>query len=274
MSSQLLRFQQIVQALRDPDSGCPWDLAQTHKTLKKYFLEEVYEFLAEVEDDNLQGMEEELGDVLLQIYLHSQMLEEESGGEITLETVASKIADKIVRRHPHVFDPEFDSGGMTVEEHWQRIKNEEKLGSGDQKELPVASQDPFVVHRKQLGMQKLEKIYRDIKKMGFRFPDPCVAFEKVQEELNEVREVLTRSSEPDESELKEELGDLMLSICSSVIEFGYSPEEILQSGFHKFEARWQDYFARVRENGLDLQELSYEQKQKLWQEVKSERTNS
>ena len=125
-SSELQRFRKIVARLRDPETGCPWDLKQNHDSLKKYFLEEVYEFLEEVDHANQEGMEEELGDVLLQIYLHAQLLEESSLGRINLETVARKISDKIIRRHPHVFEPDFDQKDYCPQTSWRDIKAKEK----------------------------------------------------------------------------------------------------------------------------------------------------
>ena len=128
MTSSLEKFCQTIAQLRDPDHGCPWDLKQSHASLKKYFLEEVYEFLHEVDENDFEGMEEELGDVLLQIFLHAQLLKEETAGQIDIESVAQKIDAKIVHRHPHVFDPQYQPEGKSVEEIWAETKNAQSDG--------------------------------------------------------------------------------------------------------------------------------------------------
>lgn len=259
MRSALQTFRQTIARLRDPDTGCAWDLKQSHSSLKKYFLEEVYEFLHEVDNQDLEGMEEELGDVLLQIYLHAQLLEEETSGAANLETIASKINSKIIHRHPHVFDPDFVETGKSVEEIWSETKSKEADS--------FKESDPF---KETLGippLQRVEKIYRELKGQGFRFPNHRMALEKVREEVDEVLERLD-SADPDG--LKEELGDLTLAIFSASIEFGHSPEELLQSSLHKFHGRWAHFSKYLSQNTQDLADMPYEQILEIWTRSKNE----
>ena len=259
MRSTLQNFRQTIARLRDPEKGCPWDLKQSHGSLKKYFIEEVYEFLHEVDKEDLEGMEEELGDVLLQIYLHAQLLEEETSGSMNLETIASKINAKIIHRHPHVFDPDFVESGKSVEEIWKETKSQESS------ESPKA--DPF---HETLGfppLQRVEKIYRELKGKGFKFPTHRMALEKVREEVDEVLERLDRG---DIDGLKEELGDLTLAICSATIEFDYSPEELLQASLHKFNRRWERFSGYLSQESSDLSTLPYEKILEFWTRSKHE----
>lgn len=125
----LLRFIAVIEALRHPVTGCPWDLKQDHQSLRPYFIEEVHEFLEAQSKGLAEDMEEELGDVLLQIYLHARLLEENTSGRISIGTVAQTITDKMIRRHPHVFGDVVAKDSETVLANWQEIKEKEKSGS-------------------------------------------------------------------------------------------------------------------------------------------------
>ena len=257
--SQLQRFRKIVARLRDPDNGCPWDLKQSHQSLKKYFLEEVYEFLDEVDRSNREGMEEELGDVRLQIYLHAQLLEESSLGQIDLETVARKISDKMIRRHPHVFEPDFKPEDYCPQTSWKEIKASEK---SKQK-----SPSLFDKYRSLPPLQKVEKIYREVKSTGFRFESPEHSLEKVEEELKEYRDSVVEES-PERQ--REEFADIFMALYSAAVEHGYSPEELTQLSLNKFRKRWECFEAKVESKNLDLKVASYKQKKILWDEAKRE----
>lgn len=257
--NQLQRFREVVARLRDPENGCPWDLRQTHRSLKKYFLEEVYEFLDEVDHSNCGGMEEELGDVLLQIYLHAQLLEESTEGQINLQTIAGRICDKIIRRHPHVFDPDFNREDFCLETSWQEIKSKEKVVQ--------ATSELFTKYQALPPLQRVEKIYKEIKAYGFKFRSPDHALEKIDEELEEFRESLTLG---DEDKQREEFADILMSVYSAAIEYGYSPEELTHFSMNKFRRRWICFEAKVIERQIDLQSLDYDAKRSLWDEAKRE----
>lgn len=259
MTSSLEKFCQTIAQLRDPDHGCPWDLKQSHASLKKYFLEEVYEFLHEVDENDFEGMEEELGDVLLQIFLHAQLLKEETAGQIDIESVAQKIDAKIVHRHPHVFDPQYQPEGKSVEEIWAETKNAQSDGE--------KIQDPFEEAMGLPPLQRVEKIYRKIKGDGFKFPNREMALDKVREELDEVSE---RMKERDEEGLKEEFGDLVLAVFSASLEFGYSPEELLQSSMGKFHKRWRKFSTSLIQDQEDLSSMAYQDILRRWTRSKNE----
>lgn len=125
MSSELIRLKEVMDKLRSP-GGCPWDAEQTHESLLKYLLEESYEFVDSVDEKNRQAMREELGDVLLQVYFHSRIAEEHESDPFNLEDVARGIADKLIRRHPHVFGDVKVNGVSEVIENWEQLKAREK----------------------------------------------------------------------------------------------------------------------------------------------------
>jgi tetrapyrrole methylase family protein/MazG family protein len=255
----LYEFQEIVARLRDKENGCPWDLKQTHESLKPYFLEEVYEFFSALDDGDVDGMEEELGDVLLQIYLHVRLLEEKTGGRINIDTVARKISDKMQRRHPHIFQKDFvlkQGSPEEVEQNWKKIKDKEKG--------PVAT-DVLHKYRKYPLLARIEGLYRDIKRYGFRFENRKQSLLKVQEELEEAMEKLAVN---DEAGFREELGDLLLAVCSAAVESRLSPEELLLFALRKFEFRYRKMMEIVDLRKLNFSALHYEEKRGIWEEAK------
>ena len=249
-------FEKIIHDLRDKNDGCPWDLKQTHVSLKKYFLEEVYEFLDEVDNDNFDAMEDELGDVLLQIYLHAQLLKEETNNKINIESIAQKISEKMIRRHPHVFDKENFDSSIKLSESWENIKEQEGR-----------SKSKFRKDRKGHPLLQADKIFKEVKAEGFRFLNVKDSLEKVQEELEEVHEVLEMGKKS--PQLREELGDLLLSVCSSISELGLSSEELLLSAIHKFSSRYEKMDSLLTSEKLEMNQLSYESKLSYWEQAKS-----
>lgn len=125
MSSELLRLREVMDKLRSP-GGCPWDAEQSHSSLLKYLLEESYEFIEAVEDNDRDAMQEELGDILLQVYFHSRMAEEDKNNPFTIEDVANGVVEKLIRRHPHVFSDVKSTSSAEVLENWEAQKAVEK----------------------------------------------------------------------------------------------------------------------------------------------------
>ncbi|PCJ19360.1 MAG: nucleoside triphosphate pyrophosphohydrolase [Candidatus Cloacimonadota bacterium] len=254
MSIQREVFEKIIDDLRDKTNGCPWDLKQTHSSLKKYFLEEVYEFLDEVDNDDFDAMEDELGDVLLQIYLHAQLLKEETNNKINIESIAKKISEKMVRRHPHVFDKKNHDKNLSLAQNWQKIKDEE-------------GKSQTVFTRKGHPIFQMEQVLKKVKSETFRFSNFEQSLDQVQEELEEVREVYKQDD--GEKRLKEELGDLLLSVCSSISELNFSSEELLLSAMNKFCGRYEKMGSLLNKEDLILNKLSEEEKQNYWDLAKS-----
>ncbi len=255
---ELIRCIEVIRRLRHPTEGCPWDLEQTHTTLLKYLLEESYEFIEATEKGDPKLMEEELGDVLLQILLHSTIAEEKN--HFSLETVAKTLADKIIRRHPHVFEKRpagIDADGVV--EKWKEIKIKEK------------GESLYVMNSKLLHYPSLEsslKIGEKSTTVNFDWTDYKQVMFKVEEEWQEVKEELPPGGLMNRDRVKEELGDLLFSVAQLARHLDMNPEECLRDANKKFISRFQKVEDRVRATGKKLQDTSQEDLEKLWNEVK------
>ena len=255
---ELMRCIEVIRQLRHPTKGCPWDLEQTHETLLKYLIEESYEFIEATELKNPKLMEEELGDVLLQILLHSTIAEETKS--FNLESVAKTLADKIVRRHPHVFGTESEKlSSDEVVTRWQEIKKVEK---GEKK---------YSIDTKFLHNPALESAYKIGKKstsVNFDWEDYYQVMAKVEEEWQEVKEELPPGGKHDKQRVKEEIGDLLFSVAQLARHLDINPEIALRDANRKFINRFQKVEDKVKANGKTLEETPQAELEKIWVEVK------
>ena len=257
---ELDRAIQVVKALRHPVTGCPWDLEQTHKSLLKYLIEEAYEYVEAVESKNPKLMEEEVGDVLFQVLLHTSMGEETKS--FSLESSAKVLADKLIRRHPHVFKP--DGGKLTpdeVIENWQKIKTVEK---GEKK---------YSIDEKNLHAPALESSYKIGKKstaVNFDWEDYQQVVMKVEEEWQEVKEELPPTGHYNKERVKEEIGDLLFSVAQLARHLDLNPEECLRDANKKFIKRFQKVEDMVKASGRKLEETPQAELEDYWVKVKKQ----
>ena len=255
---ELIRCIEVIKQLRHPTKGCPWDLEQTHETLLKYLLEESYEFIEATELKDSRMMEEELGDVLLQILLHSTIAEESKS--FNLESVAKTLADKIVRRHPHVFgdvDPTISSEQVVA--NWQEIK---KIEKGPKK---------YSIDTKLLQAPALESAFRIGQKstsVNFDWTDYYQVMGKVEEEWQEVKEELPPGGNFDRTRVKEEIGDLLFSVAQLARHLELNPEECLRDANRKFINRFQQVEDLARADGRRVEETPQDQLEEYWVKVK------
>jgi MazG family protein len=203
------RLHEIMKRLRDPETGCPWDREQTLSSLKPCVLEEAYELLAAMDNpDDKANHIEELGDVLLQVMFQSVMAEQE--GRFTFDDVANAISDKLVRRHPHVFGSVDAKDSATVLRNWEQIKQMEHKKEYRHSALDgVPSALPALI--------KAQRTQEKAARVGFDWKDAEGPLEKIEEELNELKaEIASRRSDSpaDSGRVKEELGDLLFSVCT------------------------------------------------------------
>jgi tetrapyrrole methylase family protein / MazG family protein len=247
-------FQEIVAHLRAPD-GCPWDKEQTHQSLRKHLLEESYEVIAAIESNDLPALREELGDLLLQIMLNSQIASEE--GEFTANDVVKGIYDKIIRRHPHVFGDLKIGGVDGVLKNWEKLKEKEREGSqagpqGLLEGVPVAL--PAL-------SQALE--YQDrAARVGFDWPQLEGVLDKIKEEILEVQKAVTPA------QLSEELGDLLFALVNFARWKEVEPEFALRGANSKFKRRFVFIEQGAKKQHKNLSELSLDEMESLWQESK------
>ena len=258
------RLHEIMTRLRDPQTGCPWDREQTLSSLKPCVLEETYELLAAMDkpEDKANHIEE-LGDVLLQVMFQSVMAEQEK--RFTFDDVANAIADKLVHRHPHVFGNVEAKDSATVLKNWEQIKQMEH-----KKEARHSALDgvPPVLP----GLLKAQRTQEKAARVGFDWKDATGPMAKIEEELTELKaEVAARKSKsPADSEhVKEELGDLLFSVCNLARHLGVDSESALEGTTSKFARRFRAVESGAKAQGKNLKDMTLAEMDVLWDKAKS-----
>ena len=253
--SPLDRLLRIMARLRAPD-GCPWDREQSHASLRAPVIEEAYEVAAAISADDDANLREELGDLLLQVVFHAQMARER--GDWDFNTVAAGIAEKLVRRHPHVFGSENATTSSDVLKRWEELKREEKgaratsLLDGVSEGLP--------------GLLRAEKIQKRAAKAGFDWKELPPVAAKVREELAEVEAAM-----PDQGKVEEEIGDLLFAVVNLARKLKVDGEVALQGATDKFSARFRKLEAIAKQRGLALEKMSLAEMDAIWDGVKAGR---
>ncbi|BCM91972.1 nucleoside triphosphate pyrophosphohydrolase [Abditibacteriota bacterium] len=254
------RLAQIMAQLRAPD-GCPWDRVQTHESLRPYLIEESAEVLDAIAEKNSRALCEELGDLLLQVVFHAQLAQE--AGEFSLDDVCQGISDKLVRRHPHVFGDERAADADAVKPLWDAIKKQEKVARGevqtDSSVLDgVASSLPALAGALQISKKAA--------KVGFEWPNEDGVWDKVREEIDELQSA--RDMGESKERQAEELGDLLFSVVNIARWRKVDPETALRDVNLKFKKRFQTMEKIARAEGDELEALSPEEWDTLWNRAK------
>lgn len=258
-SESIERLLEVMRRLRAPD-GCPWDREQTHESLKSDLIEEAYEVIDAIESGNVSHLEEELGDLLLQVVFHSQISQE--GGHFDFSDVAGAITDKLERRHPHVFGEVQVSGSGEVLQNWDAIKKAEKQGEGD-KPASIVSGIPKHLP----ALQKAHQIQKRAARAGFDWEHIDDVFDKLHEEIDELKEAISRDHEPD---IRAELGDLLFSVVNVSRFLGHNPEELLNHNIKKFVRRFQRVEDKVHATGKPFKDFALDELDAFWDEAKAE----
>lgn len=248
-------FRQIIATLRGPD-GCPWDQKQTHESLKKYLLEEAHEFLAAVDAEDDFAMVEELGDVLLQVFLHAQIGED--NGYFTLEEVLASISEKMIRRHPHVFGDVTAEDAETVVANWEAIKKQEK-GNVDGEPLLKNEYSPYS------SLQTSYKYQKKAATVGFDWPNADEAWKKFTEEWQEFQDEIKQGNELSRTD---EFGDVLFTLVNIARFYKISPEEAMLHANEKFARRFHYVEQSVAKSGRAFSDFTLEQLDSFWNEAK------
>ena len=256
-------LEQLVDFLRSPQ-GCSWDHEQTSRSLKPYFLEEFYELLEAIEHENPDSICEELGDVLLHICFQVSLARQ--AGHFELEDVVARVQDKMIRRHPHVFgDVEFTSRGDQLFA-WEQIKHGEKAPEHNGTE-PVPGKSVLADLPKDLpALLRSYRLQGRVSKYHFDWSGPLEVFSKIEEELKELRTAIQKGRT---EAIEEEIGDLLFSVVNLSRLLGVHPQLALERTNRKFTRRFKKLEQILRERGLCLGELSLEELDKVWDEVKN-----
>jgi XTP/dITP diphosphohydrolase len=255
----------VVDRLRDPESGCPWDLEQTHASLVPYVLEEAHEVADAIRHGDDRHLAEELGDLLLQVVLHARIASEE--GRFDLAQIARGISTKLIRRHPHVFGGAEATDSAAVKQHWDAIKAQEQAELSDPSAAPSASPLSDKLAAKVRGQPALAGAMTISKKAaaaGFEWDDMAGVWEKVHEELDELKEAVASG---DKAHAQEELGDVLFTLVNVARWCGIDPEAGLAGTNHRFL----DRFSRVEAAlGGNLQGRSIRELEGLWRQAKAQ----
>ncbi|EST51742.1 hypothetical protein T458_25580 [Brevibacillus panacihumi W25] len=252
---QFSYLKEIVAILRSPE-GCPWDREQTHQSIRKNLIEETYEVLETIDDEDPDAMCEELGDLLMQIMLHSQMAAED--GYFTVEDVVAGLNEKLVRRHPHVFGEKHADDAVEALANWQEIKAQEKAAKG----IEVANQSQLAgIPRDLPALMYAYKLQKKAAQIGFDWDDVADVYGKIEEEYRELRE----ASERDRAE---ELGDLLFAVVNLARFLKLDPEEALAMTNKKFKRRFSYIESKLKEAGRSFEETDLQEMDKWWEEAK------
>lgn len=254
------RLHEIVETLRSP-GGCPWDREQTHQSLRQNFIEETYEVLETIDDDDPEHMQEELGDVLLQIMLHAQI--EEETGTFNVYDVIEGLNRKLIFRHPHVFGDKHAGDAQAALQNWDAMKAEEKRLKGiDTASVSVLDGVP----RDLPALLSAYKIQKKAAKVGFNWEDVEGALGKLDEELAELKEAIREGHDPLDQQL--ELGDLFFCAVNIARFIKADPEQALALVNRKFKQRFQYIEQSLQAQGTAIDQASLEEMDRLWDEAK------
>ena len=251
----LHELEDIMAALRAP-GGCPWDRKQTHESLKPFMIEEASEVLDAIDGGDRQELKDELGDVLMNVYLHAQIAKEND--DFTIQDVAQIVSEKMIRRHPHVFSDANAETPEAVEAQWAEIKKKEKGENHKTSALDGVS-------RSLPTLMRTQKIQKKASKVGFDWSDYQGPLAKVKEEIAAFEEALSRNHQED---MRDEFGDILFSMVNLARHTGISADDSLNGALRKFTQRFEAVESLSEEKGKELKEMSLEEMDQLWDEVK------
>ncbi|MRG64861.1 nucleoside triphosphate pyrophosphohydrolase [Rhizobium pusense] len=267
-SKDISRLIEIMEALRQPETGCPWDVVQTFETIKPYTIEEAYEVADAIERRDMDDLCDELGDLLLQVVFHARIAEER--GEFAFGDVVHAVTSKMIRRHPHVFAASEADTPDSVKLQWDRIKAEEKRERAARRARRGMTEDfkaGFLggVQRSQPALTEALKLQEQAARVGFDWSDPASILDKIEEEIAELREAL---EEGRPEKVSDELGDLIFALVNIGRHVKADPENALRGTNTKFRRRFNHIEKSLGENGETLEEASLERMEDLWQAAK------
>jgi ATP diphosphatase len=268
-SKDITRLIEIMAALRQPETGCPWDVVQTFETIKPYTLEEAYEVADAIERGDMDDLCDELGDLLLQVTFHARMAEE--AGHFAFADVVEAITRKMIRRHPHVFARSDADTPEAVKLQWSEIKQAEKAERRARRARHGLPEDTHKGHldsvqRSFPALVEALKLQERAAKVGFDWSSPEPILDKIEEEIAELREALAAK---DKAKVAEELGDLIFAVVNIGRHVNADPEMALRGTNTKFRRRFSHIEAELETAGESLEAATLERMEQLWQAAKA-----
>ena len=253
----LYRLINIMRILRDPERGCPWDLRQTFASIVPCTIEEVYEVAAAIDRQDYVQLRDELGDLLLQVIFYTQMAREKD--LFNLDDVAKSISDKLVRRHPQIFNRDEENAATT----WDDVKDAEREEKNKHRQESSLLDDvPDALPQ----LLRAEKIQRRAARTGFDWQDARQVCQKIEEELVELEEVLCNDGQ--QARLEEELGDLLFTVVNLARYLDINAEEALRKSTGKFDRRFRHVEKKLSSKGMKAEDYTMEAMQQAWEEAK------
>ena len=252
----------VMARLRDPEGGCPWDREQTFETIVPHTLEEAYEVADAIEQGDREAIRDELGDLLFQVVYYAQLGAEE--GAFDLNAIAAGVRDKMIRRHPHVFEAQTVHSAADQRETWEAIKKAEKTDRGV---APISALDgvPLTLP----ALTRSAKLQAKAARVGFDWPNTDAVFEKIREELAELEQAVA-----EDSNIAEEVGDLLLATVNLARKLKVDPEQALRAGNKKFERRFNALEAILADSGESPERVSFERLEGAYQTAKAAEKSS
>ena len=246
----------IMRRLRDPQTGCPWDLEQDFSTIAPYTIEEAYEVADAIEREDWDELRSELGDFLFQVVFHAQMASEK--GYFDFDDVVKGINDKMLRRHPHVFGDAAERDMRSVRGRWEDIKEAERAEAGDPSTLAgIAKALP--------ALKRAQKLGKRASRVGFDWPDRGGVQDKIREELDELEDA---AGTRDPALVEDELGDLLFAVVNLARHLDVDPEKALTCANYKFERRFRAMEEELRDEGLEMRRMTLESLDQRWRQAK------
>ena len=254
--SNIEKLLEIMQKLRDADSGCPWDVAQDFATIAPYTVEEAYEVADAIAREDMDALRDELGDLLFQVAFHAQMASE--AGHFDFNDVAAVISEKMIRRHPHVFGSDEERAAGKEAGSWERIKAQERADSGDASAMAgVAKALP--------ALKRAQKLGNRASTVGFDWADRDGVRDKIHEELEELEEAVGGRNS---GEIDEEFGDLLFAVVNLSRHLDVDPEQALRGANDKFERRFRAMEQAILDSGRALRALTLAELEQEWRAAK------
>lgn len=252
----------LMAKLRDPDSGCPWDLRQDFHTIAPYTIEEAYEVADAIEQGDMNRLKDELGDLLFQVVFHARMAQEQQS--FCLADVIEAIVSKMIRRHPHVFPGARDAQPVDLEASWEAIKSAERAAAG---EASDSRMDGVPVGLP--GLLRAGKLQKKAARAGFDWTDTAPVLAKLQEEIGELQEAMARDDVGARAAMASELGDVLFTVVNLARHLRLDPETCLAGTNSRFERRFRAMEALQGKQPGDMSALSADELESLWQAAKA-----
>jgi len=260
----------IMARLRDPETGCPWDVKQNFASITAHTIEEAYEVVDAIEQQDFVELEKELGDLLFQVIFYSQLGQEEE--LFDFDKVVAAICEKLIRRHPHVFADKTLTTDAEIKANWENEKAKERANKKAQENTISAISVLADIPKNLPALSQAAKIQKRCSHVGFDWDNMNDVFAKIEEEVVEVKEEL-EAKEIDNAALGEELGDLLFAVVNLCRHAKQDPETLLRQANQKFTKRFHGVEAQVRESGKEFSAHDLEQLEQYWQQVKVREKN-